>query len=286
MFLYLVFILWVMRPFGAAEQAAFGIGQRLLQAGMMPIMAISFAASAVAGQNYGARLMHRVRETFHACLKIGFCCCLVLFALGELLPGPLVGAFTSDPAVIAGGVEFVRVVGFNLLATTVAFSCFGVLSGLGNTVPTLISSATRIVLIIVPAWLLSSHAGFRPLWVWLLSVGATLVQAGMNLWFLRRELNRKLGPAQTAPPAAAAACGGGAVGRSAPATAAQLQEAAPIAGKPWRFTWCLGTPPECGPQVGALCRFSHGQCAGRGRKELAVQPCNECFSAMQQSFRF
>ena len=200
MFLYLVFILWVLRPFGAAEQAAFGVGQRLLQAGMMPIMAISFAASAVAGQNYGARLGQRVRETFGACLKIGLYCTVVLFAVGELLPGPLVGAFSGDPAVISGGVEFVRVIGFNLFASTVAFSCFGVLSGLGNTVPTLISSAIRIVLIIVPAWLLSAHAGFRPLWVWLLSVAATTVQAGMNLYFLRRELNRKLGPAR--PPAA------------------------------------------------------------------------------------
>ena len=94
MFLYLVFILWVLRPFGAAEQAAFGVGQRLLQAGMMPIMAISFAASAVAGQNYGARLGQRVRETFGACLKIGLYCTVVLFAVGELLRWSALSAAT------------------------------------------------------------------------------------------------------------------------------------------------------------------------------------------------
>jgi len=96
--------------------------------------------------------------------------------------------------VVSGGVEFLRVLSLNLIAVTVAFSCFGVLSGLGNTLPTLISSATRIALTVGPAWLLSYHAGFRPLWLWLLSVSATVVQMSMNLWFLRRELHKRLGP--------------------------------------------------------------------------------------------
>ena len=196
---YLLFITVVLRPFGAAEQAAFGIGQRLLQAGMMPVMSISFAASALAGQNYGARLGHRVRETFAAALKLGLCCTVPMCILAQLFPDQLIRGFSSEPAVVAGGVEFLRVLSLNLIAVTVAFSCFGVLSGLGNTLPTLISSATRIALVVGPAWLLSYHAGFRPLWVWLLSIAATVVQMSMNLWFLRRELHKRLGPSIAAP---------------------------------------------------------------------------------------
>jgi Na+-driven multidrug efflux pump len=183
----------MLRPFGAAEQAAFGIGQRLLQAAMMPVFSISFAASAVAGQNYGARLGHRVRETFSASLKLGLACALPLFVVAELFPAALVGAFSSEPAVLAGGTEFLRVLAFNLMAVSVAFASFGVLSGLGNTIPTLISSATRIALVVGPSWVLSYHAGFRPLWIWVISVAATVVQMLMNLYFLRRELHRRLG---------------------------------------------------------------------------------------------
>lgn len=205
MFLYMMFVFAMLRPFGAAEQAAFGVGQRLLQSAMMPMISLSFAASAVTGQNYGARLPQRVRETFAACLRIGLISAAVLAALAQLFPAALVKAFSPEPAVIAGGVEFLRVISVNLLATAVAFACFGVLSGLGNTVPTLISSATRIALIVGATWLLSSHEGFRPLWLWIISVGATVVQMLMNLYFLRRELHKRLTPLDGAasPPVAA-----------------------------------------------------------------------------------
>ncbi len=195
MFLYMMFVFAILRPFGAAEQAAFGVGQRLVQSAMMPVLSLSFAASAVAGQNYGARLPQRVRETFAASLRVGLICTVALTLLIELFPAALVHAFSAEPAVLSGGVEFLRVISLNLPATAVAFACFGVLSGLGNTLPTLISSATRIGLVVVIAGLLSRHENFRPLWLWLISVAATVVQMLMNLYFLRRELHKKLGAA-------------------------------------------------------------------------------------------
>jgi putative MATE family efflux protein len=192
---YLLFVTATLRPFGAEQQAAFGIGQRLLQAGMLPVMALSFGAAALAGQNYGAGLAARVRETFAAALKLGLACTVCMWMLAQLVPALLIGVFSADAAVVAGGVQFLRVISFNLPPMAVAFACFGVLSGLGNTIPTLISSATRIGLIVLPATWLSSRPGFQPVEVWELSVAATVVQTLMNLWFLRRELNRKLGPA-------------------------------------------------------------------------------------------
>ena len=53
---YMGIVYAVSRPFGAAAQAGFGIGQRVVQAGFMPIVALGFAVAPVAGQNFGARL--------------------------------------------------------------------------------------------------------------------------------------------------------------------------------------------------------------------------------------
>ena len=47
--------LHVSRPFGAAAQAGFGIGMRIIQALFMPVVALGFAVAPVAGQNFGAR---------------------------------------------------------------------------------------------------------------------------------------------------------------------------------------------------------------------------------------
>src|SRR6202007_3382108 len=117
MFLYLVFVSAILKPFGAVEQAAFGVGQRLLQSGMMPVISLSFAAAAVAGQNYGARQPQRVRETFAAALKYGLICSVAMIAIAQLFPAALVRAFSDDPAVLEGGIEFLRVISLNLIAT-------------------------------------------------------------------------------------------------------------------------------------------------------------------------
>ena len=55
MAVYLFVVYNVIRPFGAAAQAGFGIGQRIVQSGFMPVVALSFAVAPVAGQNFGAR---------------------------------------------------------------------------------------------------------------------------------------------------------------------------------------------------------------------------------------
>ena len=62
--IYMAVIYSITRRFGAGAQAGFGIGLRVIQAGFMPVVALGFAVSPVAGQNFGARLGERVRATF------------------------------------------------------------------------------------------------------------------------------------------------------------------------------------------------------------------------------
>ena len=190
---YMFFITAVLRPYGATEQAAFGIGQRLLQASMLPVMALSFASAAVVGQNYGAKFPDRVRESFVATLKIGLACMIPLCLLAEAIPTSLIGIFSNDPAVIEAGTLFLRIISLNLLSMALTFAVFGLLSGLGNTIPTLISSSTRIGLIVISTLLLIRAGNFQVAWLWWMSVLGTAVQMLMNLWFLRRELRRRLG---------------------------------------------------------------------------------------------
>ena len=60
----------VTRPFGPQAQAGFGIGSRLMQAGFIPAVAISFSAAAVVGQNYGSGAFARVREAARESTKL------------------------------------------------------------------------------------------------------------------------------------------------------------------------------------------------------------------------
>ena len=48
-------IYWIIRDFGAAAQAGFGIGGRIMQMIFLPAMAIAFSAAPIAGQNFGGK---------------------------------------------------------------------------------------------------------------------------------------------------------------------------------------------------------------------------------------
>lgn len=198
---YMAAVMGLLQRFGSAGQAGFGIGMRVLQAGMMPSMALCFAAGAIVGQNLGAQRPDRVRATFWLCLRYAITTAAVFVVLFHIAPHWLIEPFSADPAVIVAGSDFLRLISWNLIGSAVVFACFGMFSGVGDTRPSLISSAVRIGLILLPATWLAQRDGFVPLWIWYLSVAATAVQAALNLWFLRgrlRHLRSDRGPAVAA----------------------------------------------------------------------------------------
>ena len=199
MAIYLVLVYSVSRPFGASAQAGFGIGLRIVQACFLPVVALGFAVSPVAGQNFGARQAGRVRETFRIAAMIAAGGMFVLAITVWLAAAPMVAVFTSDPAVIGVGEEYLHVIAWNFVASGIIFVTSSMFQAMGNTIPSLITSAFRIVLIAVPILLLARTPGFTLLWVWYVSVAGILVQLGLNLLLLRREFRVRLAFEEAAP---------------------------------------------------------------------------------------
>src|SRR3546814_11991081 len=67
---YMGFVMAMLQDFGSAPQAAFGIGMRVLQLGLMPGMAVTFATAAIVGQHFGARQPTRVGEALELALGL------------------------------------------------------------------------------------------------------------------------------------------------------------------------------------------------------------------------
>ena len=202
LFGYMAVIYWIIRDFGAAAQAGFGVGSRVMQAIFLPAMAIAFAAAPIAGQNVGARQPERVRATFRSAATLGSLVMLALTLVCQWRPEALIGAFTSDQAVIGIGRQFLRIISWNFVATGIIFTCSGMFQALGNTVPSVVSGATRLVTFAIPAVWLSQRPGFELRHLWFLSVVTVALQAGVSLWLLRSELRRRL-PALAVAPAVA-----------------------------------------------------------------------------------
>jgi putative MATE family efflux protein len=192
MFVYMAVIYWVIREFGAAAQAGFGLGMRLMQSIFLPAMAIAFATGPVAGQNFGARQFGRVRETFWSAAKISSVLMLAMMLCVQWRPVWLVRGFTDDPAVIEVATHFLRIASLNFVASGLIFTCSGIFQGLGHTWPALGSTASRVITFMLPAIWLSTLPGYRIDQVWYVSLASVWIQAAFSIVLLQRTMRVRL----------------------------------------------------------------------------------------------
>ncbi|MCX4743983.1 MATE family efflux transporter [Kitasatospora sp. NBC_01287] len=185
-------VYWAIRGFGSATQAGFGAGSRLMNAVLLPAIAVGFAAGPIAGQNFGAGRADRVVRTFSTAAVAIIAVMVPLTALVQLDPSGLMRLFSSDHAVDTAGGEFLRLQSWNFVAQGLIFTCSSLFQGLGNTRPALLSSSGRLVLFVVPLIWLHSRHDFSADQVWYLSIATVTVQALASLALLRVEFRRRL----------------------------------------------------------------------------------------------
>lgn len=147
----------------------------------------------------------RVRESFRAAAGMSVAVMLAFTVLCQLASAAMVRAFSPDPAVVALGSEYLRIVSVSFAGSGLVFVTSSVFQGMGHTLPPLGSSALRLLLFALPAYALSHRPGFEMRYVWCLSVASVAVQVCVNLWLLHREFDTKLAFAAVAQPPPAVA---------------------------------------------------------------------------------
>jgi putative MATE family efflux protein len=192
MFGYMAIIFWIIRSFGAAAQAGFGVGSRVMQAIFLPAMAVAFATAPIVGQNFGAQRPDRVRATFRSAAFMTCGVMLLLTFSCQWQSAWLIQRFSIEAGVVAIGAQFLTIISWNFAATGIIFTCSSTFQGLGNTWPSLASSASRLVTFVGPAVWLSGQPWFQIRYLWYLSVATVSVQALVSLFLVRREFQRRL----------------------------------------------------------------------------------------------
>lgn len=192
MFVYMGAIYWLIKPFGADAQAAFGLGSRVMQALFLPAMAIAFAAPAIAGQNFGAQNYQRVRDSFKwtAIMTCSLMAIILLICLTQA--EYMLTHFSTDQEVILISVAFLQLICWNFVPAGLVFTCSGMFQALGNTMPALLSTATRLITFILPALWLSKQGNFQIEQLWYISVATVCIQALVSCYFLKQEFRKRL----------------------------------------------------------------------------------------------
>src|SRR6266436_69479 len=94
LFVYIMLVYAIIRGFGPAAQAGFGVGARVMQALFLPVVALSFAVSPVVGQNFGARQADRVRQSVKSGIGIAASMMLVLALITWAVPEQMIRFFS------------------------------------------------------------------------------------------------------------------------------------------------------------------------------------------------
>lgn len=190
--IYSALVYSIIRGQGAQAQAGFGVGARLMQALFLPVMAVSFAASPLAGQNFGARRADRVRETFRVAAVVGAGVMAAMTVLCHLSPDGMARLFTSDAAVVGYAADYLRILSWGFVAYGLNSTSSAMFQAIGNAWPALYSSMARVAFFATFAVLISRRPGFELRELWMLGAAAGFGQCALSLMLLRREFGRRL----------------------------------------------------------------------------------------------
>ena len=123
-------ITWFISKFSKEGVAAYGIATRVEQMILLPTIGLNMAVLTLVGQNNGAGLPDRVRQTWRTTIQYGIVMMLIGGLLLLALPNLLMSVFTKDTVVIRLGAEYLRVAAITLCSYVILFQTVFMLQGL------------------------------------------------------------------------------------------------------------------------------------------------------------
>ena len=131
---------------GEYAVAGYGVGTRIEQVVLLPILGINTAIISIIAQNYGANNFNRIKETYFTAIKYAFIIMITAGTLVFLSANIITSFFSNDPEVIEYGKRYLRISAFVLPAYPVFFLSNGFFMALKKSENAMISNLFRNVL--------------------------------------------------------------------------------------------------------------------------------------------
>ncbi len=154
---------------GEYAVAGYGVGTRIEQVVLLPILGINTAIISIIAQNYGANNLVRIKETYFTAIKYAFIIMITAGTLVFLSASVITGFFSNDPEVIEYGKRYLKISAFVLPAYPVFFLSNGFFMALKKSENAMISNFFRNVLNPIVVFYIAKHinASFETFfWIW------------------------------------------------------------------------------------------------------------------------
>jgi len=176
---------------GELALAVFGIIQRVIMFLFMPMFGIVQGMQPIAGFNYGAKRMDRVRQVVRLSIIATTVLALTSTIFGQLFPEVIIGLFDDDPALLEYGVLALRVVIAMVPVVGVQIIGAALFQSLGKAVPALVLTLSRQVLFFIPlVVILPRVGGLGLMGIWLAFPLADGLSTVFTSIWMKREMDR------------------------------------------------------------------------------------------------
>ena len=183
--------------YGTAAVATLGIGMKLFNFGLMPLIGLTMGAGAMTGQALGDENVERAEETVKIAARVGLFFSMIFGFIAMVYASWIIRLFTDDPEVIRLGEQMIRIFAPSLMVLALGFGYGAVFNASGYNIPYFVSTVISKWLFHVPVLFLGVIVFKWPLFVvWLtyllsdtVEVVCLLVQYRMGKWRSKRVYN-------------------------------------------------------------------------------------------------
>ena len=154
---------------GEYAVAGYGVGTRIEQVVLLPILGINTAIISIISQNFGAKNFNRVKEAYFTSIKYSFFIMIISGSMLFILSDLIISIFSSDITVIDYGSRYLKICAFILPAYPIFFLSNGLFMAIKKAEYAMISNLFRNGLNPVMVFVLAKYinASFEIFfWIW------------------------------------------------------------------------------------------------------------------------
>lgn len=157
--------------------AAVGLANQVYFLLSFVLFGIGSGAGIFTAQYWGNQDVPNIRKVLGICLGMGLTGSLVFMVGALVFPTTVMGIYTRDPAVIALGAEYLRIIGWSYLVTAATFAFAAVLRSTGNVrLPMIVSAVSLSLDTLLNYGLIFGHFGLPQMGVRGAALGTCLAR--------------------------------------------------------------------------------------------------------------
>ena len=187
---------WLVAQYSSEAVAGYGIAARIESFILIVLMALSAVLSPFAGQNWGANRFDRLGQAVKLSFKFSWIWGLGVTTVLWLSADYLLAAFTDNAVAIDSAKSYLMIVSITFSFLGMIMMTSSVANGIGNPIPALVFTVSRLLILYLPlVWLLSHYLGLQGIY---LATAMANVIVGVGAWYWSSRKCRGESVVQTA----------------------------------------------------------------------------------------